>query len=209
MSHLVGPRLPTRHVSPRPPGPRDLPPPSLVVLGVLARDLVEAHLAAEAFGALHGGVDLYGAPAPFGKTEYYAAEMGEGLQRFYCSFSSLLPSIHLPELKRQAWDIEQRHLVEGRRAVNLDPGVLDYTKVVLASFKAGPQKLHLGDGIWADLVLYFSEGAYGPLPWTFPDLRKGEHHGFFVAARRRYKELLRGTRQLPQGQPEPRGRGLT
>lgn len=182
---------PERHVSARPPGPRELPPPGLVVLGVLASDLELARALAARFGERFGGVDLWGAPAPFDQTGYYAAEMGEGLLRFYSAMTDLVPAEGLAALKRHAWSIEQQQLEGGRRRVNLDPGILDHTKVVLASFKAGPQKLHLGEGIWADLVLYYSHGAYGPLPWTFPDLRGGDHARFFAEARQRYKERLR------------------
>jgi hypothetical protein len=146
---------------------------------------------AERFGEAYGGVDLWGEPAPFDQTGYYEAEMGGQLQRFYCSCVELVPSEGLGELKRRAWELEQQELDGGRRRVNLDPGLLDHTKVVLASFKSGPQKLHLGGGIWADMVLYYAGGAYGPLPWTFPDLRGGDHSRFFSEARRRFKERLR------------------
>ncbi len=182
------------HVSPHAPGPRETPPPSLVVTGVLAADLDGARREMERFAAPYGGVELWGDPAPFDETDYYEAEMGAGLKRCYCACADLVPPEALPDLKRAAWQVEQATLSAGRRAVNLDPGVLDHTKVVLASFKQGPQKLHLGDGIWADLVLYYSHGAYGPLPWTFPDLKGGRHQPFFEAARRLYKSKLRAWR---------------
>lgn len=210
MTGAPGASPPVHHVSGRPPGPRDLPPPSLPVLGVLCPEPALGREAAEAFAEPFGGVSLWGEVAPFDQTGYYAAEMGEGLQRFYCACGELVPAEDLPRLKWRAWEVEQRSLAGVRRAVNLDPGLLDHTKVVLASFKAGPQKLHLGGGVWADLVLYYSHGAYGPLPWTFPDLRGGDHLGFFAAARRRYKELLRRAAPaapLPsEGRaPDPRG----
>jgi hypothetical protein len=169
-----------------------------VVLGVLSGDLERARSVALRFAERHGGVVLWGAPAPFDQTGYYEVEMGQGLQRFYCACADLVPQEELPAIKRQAWDLEQQQLEGARRRVNLDPGVLDHTKVVLASFKAGPQKLHLGGGIWADLVLYYSHGAYGPLPWTFPDLRGGDHARFFAEARQVYKARLRDLGR-PQG----------
>lgn len=182
---------PGRHVSPKPPGPRELPPPCLVVLGVLASDVGLGREVAGRFAARYGGVALWGEPAPFDATVYYEAEMGAGLQRLYCASAELVPAEGLVALKQHAWEVEQGEIRAGRRRVNLDPGLLDHTKVVLASFKTGPQKLHLGEGVWADMVLYYSHGAYGPLPWTFPDLRGSDHARFFAEARQLYKERLR------------------
>ncbi|MBW2735755.1 MAG: DUF4416 family protein, partial [Deltaproteobacteria bacterium] len=168
-------------------GPRAEPPPALVVLGLLSSDASFIDEAARSFGAEFGGVDLggvnlWGEPVPFDLTDYYAPEMGERLLRRYCSFARLMPAEQLPELKWRAWQIEQE--IEQRaagkgRPVNLDVGMLDYSKVVLASFKHGPQKIYLGHKTWADMVLSFTKGAFSPLPWTFPDLKDGRHLPFF------------------------------
>lgn len=172
-------------------GPRAEPAAVLPILGVLAADEALGRSAADELGAQLGGVDQAGPVVPFDRTRYYEPEMGAELRRWYCSFNDLVPATALPRLKAAAWAVEQRMLHDGRRSVNLDPGVLDLHKVVLASFKAGPQKLYLGVGVWADIVLYFDSGAYVPLRWTFPDLRGPEHGPFFAAARQRYKALLR------------------
>jgi hypothetical protein len=63
--------------------------------------------------------------------------------------------------------------------------------VVLASFKSGPHKLYLGRFVWADMVLYYRDRRFEPLPWSFPDLRSNRHAPFFLEARGRYKALLR------------------
>lgn len=177
-------------------GPREAPPDALVVLGVLSNDEALIVEAAERFGAELGGVDLWGDDVPFDQTDYYAPEMGERLQRRYCSFATLHPADDLATLKWRAWEIEGRYAAGQGRPVNLDAGMLDYTKVVLASFKHGPQKLYLGRQVWADMVLFYDHGAFAPLPWTFPDLKDGRHLPFFAKARQRYKALLRQRRGL-------------
>lgn len=174
--------------------PRE-PPPALPIVGGLASDLERLEAAVEELAGGYGGLDLRGAPEPFDETRYYEPEMGGGLQRRFCSFRQLVAPERLPELKEAARLIELRFSDGGRRLVNLDPGVLDLTKVVLASFKPGPQKLHLGGGVWADIVLYYADGRFGPLPWTFPDLRGGAHEAFFAEARQRYKKRLRARRR--------------
>ena len=74
----------------------------------------------------------------------------------------------------------------GRR-VNIDPGYMDYYKIVLASFKEGPQKIYLGEGVYADPILLFYEGEYVPFQWTFPDFKAGIYAEDFRAIRALYK----------------------
>jgi hypothetical protein len=40
---------------------------------------------------------------------------------------------------------------------------------VLATGKNFGHRVYLGQGIWADLTLVYSKGAWQVLPWTFPD----------------------------------------
>jgi hypothetical protein len=147
--------------------------------------------AARLFAEPLGGIGVWGEPMAFDKTAYYEPEMGAGLSRRFLCTCSLASATRLGELKATAWDIEQRFAVDGRRRVNLDPGYLDHGKVVLASFKPGPQKLFIGQGVWADIVLFFAHGAYGALPWSFPDLRSQQHEAFFMAARQHYRKTLK------------------
>ena len=78
----------------------------------------------------------------------------------------------------------------GRR-VNLDPGYLDLHKLVLASVKYGPMKIHLGKGVYADLVCRYSEGAFRHLEWTFRDFREGRYDAELIAIRGIYRAQLR------------------
>ena len=172
-------------------GPRGEAAPVMVVVGAMAPDEELARAAVAELAAPLGGIGLEGRWAAFDQTGYYEPEMGPHLVRTYCACAGLVAAESLVDLKHRAWQVEQEHSTRGRRRVNLDPGVLDLGKLVLASFKPGPYKLYLGRGVWADLVLHYSDGAFRPLPWTFPDLREGRHQELFDSARRRYKELLR------------------
>ncbi len=176
------------------PGPRSEPPPVLVVLGLLCADEERQQRAIAELSDTWGDCDLFSEPVDFDHTPYYEQEMGPGLRRWFCTFRELVPPERLPALKWRAWQLEQQLGEDGRRRINLDPGYLDSTKVVLASFKPGPQKLYLGESVWADMVLYYRDGALQPLLWTFPDLRESRHLQWFTRARARYKELLRHLR---------------
>jgi len=169
---------------------------------VLTADRGLAQQVVAEIGELHGGTALQGEYFPFDKTPYYEPEMGPGLQRCYCAFDALVPAECLASVKIATWEIEQRLMADGCRRVNLDPGLLDDGKVVLASFKHAPQKLYLGQGVYADMVLFYAYGAWQPLPWTFPDLKGGEHRELFTAARTLYKQRLK----LDRGSPSSRAR---
>ena len=62
--------------------------------------------------------------------------------------------------------------------------------MVLASFKGRENKIYVGEGVWADLTLYYQGGRYHPLPWTFPDFRTEAYHGILRQIRERYKQDL-------------------
>jgi hypothetical protein len=175
-------------------GPRDEPPPVLVVVAVLCGDAGEGRRALAALAEPLGGVGATGRAVAFDRTDYYQPEMGAGLARTFASLGRLVAPEELVAIKHAAFAVEQRYATGDRRRVNLDPGYLDGAKVVLASFKPGPYKLYLGRAVWADTVLYFADGRFQPLPWTFPDLRHGPHVEFLTSCRSRYRQLLRSGR---------------
>ena len=145
-------------------------------------------LLAERFGE----VDYEGPDHPFDLTDYYRGEMGPDLSRRIVSFDTLAAPENLASAKAAAAAVEDRLAVEGRRTVNVDVGYLDFHKVVLGSYKEGPQKIHVAGGVWADIVLVYRDGAWGPLEWSFPDFRTGRYAADFDAIRRIYRGQLRG-----------------
>ena len=106
--------------------------------------------------------------------------------------------------------MEARFADEGHRRVNLDPGYLDYHKVVLASWKTGKHKIYLTKGVWADPVLIYETGAFHTQDWTFPDLRTNLYESFFLEARRVFKTAMRRAMRAqnkgaPDGSDESQG----
>ncbi|BEQ15190.1 DUF4416 family protein [Desulfoferula mesophila] len=146
---------------------------------------------------LLGPVVFYSEPMPFSRSEYYAPEMGIGLNRRLAAFERLRLPGELVGIKRQCAALEGELSREGRRLVNLDPGLLDRDSLVLATHKFAGHRMELAPGVYGEVTLYYQGGAYRPLPWTYPDYA-GEQI-------RDLLELLRG-RLLWQGKAE-RSRG--
>ena len=122
-----------------------------------------------------GPIDFEGPEHPFDMSDYYGSEMGADLKRRLVSFERLVPPETLTQAKLTTNSIESALSVSGRRRVNLDVGYLDHNKVVLGSVKYAGQKIHLGKGIYADLIARFGHGRYRPFEWTFPDFRDGRY----------------------------------
>ncbi len=143
-----------------------------------------------------GEIDFLGPDHPFDATRYYESEMGSGLMRRLISFLLLVQPESIRDAKLTCNDIEERLATAQGRLVNLDIGYLDHNKVVLASAKYAGQKIHLGEGIYADLVMRFREGRYQPFEWTFPDFRDGRYNDELAQIRRTYMSQLRDSQRL-------------
>jgi hypothetical protein len=138
-----------------------------------------------------GGIDYQGADRPFDMTDYYEPEMGTNLSRRLISFAHLIAPENIGHAKLVTNDIEDHLAGNLGRQVNLDIGYLDHNKIVLASLKYAGQKVHLGDGVYADLVARFKQGRYQPFEWTFPDFRDGRYDDDLAVVRRTYLEQLK------------------
>jgi len=138
-----------------------------------------------------GRIDYRGTAHPFDGTDYYEDEMGPSLGRLVISFEPLCEATDIVQVKLDTAAIEEDLSGDGGRRVNIDPGYMDYYKIILASFKEGPQKVYLGRGVYADPILLFFEGEYGPLPWTFPDFKSGLYREDFREIRALYKKARR------------------
>jgi hypothetical protein len=145
-----------------------------------------------------GPVDAESAVWRFEQTDYYEAEMGPQLERWFVSFQNLLPPDRLAEIKLETNALEaeiadQVLRPDLPRPVNIDPGYIDLGKLVLATTKDRAHRLYLGHGIYAEVTLQYTRGAWQCQPWTYPDYRRPEYHAFFE----RVRELLRTQRNLP------------
>jgi hypothetical protein len=168
--------------------------PVKLFVGVLvaAEDLVsdvESQLSSS-----YGPLDCRSPVLPFTFTDYYRQETGDRILRVFFSFERLIEGDQLPEIKRQTNALEERFSAAGsavKRPVNLDPGYLEHSKVILASTKNFYHRMYLGRGIFGEVTMHFRNGAYEFFPWTYPDYKSAEYQSFFLELRAVYRKQLR------------------
>ncbi|MBI5015098.1 MAG: DUF4416 family protein [Deltaproteobacteria bacterium] len=128
---------------------------------------------------------------PFTQSAYYDREMGPGLRRAFGAVEGLWYPQRLPQLKLSANVLEHRWRGPSGRRVNLDPGLLSLTQVVLASGKPAGHRLHLDQGIHGEIEYVYAGGGFRALPWTYPDFRAPSTLEFFNGLRAAHRAKLR------------------
>jgi hypothetical protein len=169
------------------------PCPAKLIIRFLFRDFEVQLQALNALVSDFGPMDFVSAPGPFPYTTYYDNEMGNGIRRQTAGFVSLVAQGSLPDIKLRTNEIETGLLREGKRQVNIDPGLLSEERLVLATGKNFTHRVYLRDGIFADLTLVYQKGEYRPLPWTYPDYREPEFLHYLAVLRKKLRFIQDGT----------------
>ena len=138
-----------------------------------------------------GRVDFEVGPFPFNFTDYYQEEMGKDLKRRFFSFENLVFPENIWEWKIYTNKIEEIFSENGKRKVNIDPGYIDFSKVVLLSTKDFYHRIYIGKGIYAEVTLYFQKGDFRDFPWTYPDYKTENYINFFRKIREIYKKSIK------------------
>ncbi|MDZ7340832.1 MAG: DUF4416 family protein [candidate division KSB1 bacterium] len=167
------------------------PTPVKLFCGVLFSDCQLLENARTKLHEKFGEIDFESQAIPFAISEYYRQEMGWPIERIFWSFERLIAPQEIAQIKIDCNELEDRLAIDGCRKVNLDPGYLDYDKIVLASAKYNGQKIYLNHGIYADLTLHYEKGNYYPYPWSFPDFKSGQYNKIFLRIRELYKAQLK------------------
>jgi len=123
-------------------------------------------------------------------TDYYEKEMGKSLLKQFYSFGELIMPDTLASIKNITNAIEAKFAVDGKRAVNLDPGYMEESKLVLASTKNFSHRIYLGDKIWGEVTLRYEKGEFVTHPWTYADYATDFAFGYFKMVRDLYRKEL-------------------
>lgn len=164
--------------------------PVKLICGVLFNRDFNLEEAEDKLDALLGPIDLKSEIFEFIFTDYYAPEMGGNLQKRFYSFERLVMPNKLADIKNNTIKIEEGFSIDGKRAVNLDPGYLEESKLVLASTKNFSHRIYLRDNIWAEVTMRFARGKFITHDWTYPDYSQKLGIEFLSKAREIYKGKL-------------------
>ena len=141
-----------------------------------------------------GTVDMESPAFDFDLTDYYQPEMGTALQRKFMSFSGLVAPELLPQAKLRTIELEEavrRETGAAGRPVNIDPGYLTASALVMATAKDFSHRIPLGRGIYAHLEFLFAKTGVKTLDWTYPDFRRGPCQEYFRTVRELFLRQLR------------------
>jgi hypothetical protein len=164
--------------------------PVKLICGVLYSKTVDLMRLDSSLQALYGSVDSKSEPFDFTFTDYYKKEMGSDLVKQFYSFEKLIQPDMLADIKKATVSIESDFSISGKRAVNLDPGYLEESKLVLASTKNFSHRIYLRDNIWAEVTMRFSRGEFITHPWTYPDYSQQLAIKFLKTVREIYRKQL-------------------
>lgn len=155
--------------------------------GIIAVDEDAVALAKQGLKEQVGEIDLQSDMIPFDFTDYYRAEMGEGLLRQFVSFEELIPPDRIADIKLLTNEIEKSNSFnadgQSRRRINLDPGYVTPAKIVLATTKDFSHRIYLRDGIYAEVTMGFRKEGFKHFDWTYPDFKSGRYDDFFKTIR--------------------------
>lgn len=131
-----------------------------------------------------GKIDFESNALAFTHTDYYKKEFGSSLYRKFLSFQKLIDPAKLAEIKILTNKIEEKYKnPHDCRLINIDPGYLDFAKLILATTKDYAHRIYLKKGIYAEITLSYQDKQFKPLAWTYPDYRANEYSDIFNTIR--------------------------
>src|SRR6516165_2171540 len=162
-------------------------PESRLGVGAFSRHLAALTCREEPLQLKYGPIQLRSPDYYFHHTRYYEPVMGPGLRKRLLVFERMPPPDGLADIKCRTIALEGELAALGRfaepRPLNLDPGLLQLGKFLLASTKDQTQRIYLRDGIFAEVTLRFHGGTFEPWPWTYADYREPAVLSFLGEAR--------------------------
>ena len=167
------------------------PVPAKMVCGIIASSHQDVERAENVLQEVFSTIDRRSESIPFDQTSYYQSEMGRDLIRKWISFAELVSQDAIVNAKLTTNRLEKELArPNGSRTVNLDPGYLVASRLVLATTKDYAHRVYLANGIYAEVTLIYRAREFHPLEWTYPDYRGHVALDFFTEVRAAYTAQL-------------------
>jgi len=167
--------------------------PVKLICGIIASKEIYIKKAEQSLVKLYGPFDLESPLFSFNLTDYYEKQMGKNLERKYLSFVNLICPEKLSEIKIRTNRLEEevkKYFKAQKRVVNLDPGYITSSSLIMATVKNFAHRIPLQKGIYAHLELLFGKKEVRTLAWTYPDYRQEDYQMFFTRVRQIYLSQL-------------------
>ena len=191
-----------------------------LIIGVLTTVGFRKDEILESLSKKFGEIDFVSHFLDFNYTNYYNSEMGDNIKRFFVSFKELIDPSALADIKirtneleklfvegtfsQPAWRSRNSECSVGQsvhsaeissggleaRKVNFDPGILNQSRLILASTKDNAHRMPLYKGIFGEITLLFQKQGIQTFPWTFKDFRSPEYAEILLELRSIYKAAL-------------------
>jgi hypothetical protein len=177
------------------------PPPGRLVVSIIYSSMDALADGVKALEKRFGRVQYETLEIPCSEADEYSEEMGTDLLRRFYSFDSSVPRDSLPSLKAACYKIEPKFsdTVDGYhfRTINIDPGILTPSALVMASHKEFNHRIYLRDGVWGEMALMYAHSKFCRLPWTNPDFCCDEAVDFFERVRGTFEIIEPAQEVLP------------
>lgn len=172
------------------------PEPVKLIVGMISGSPELFGMAQNRLKEKFGEVDFISPILPFDTTDYYCEEMGTGLQRRFISFKRLIDPCELADIKIFTNLLEEDFSLNLKRRINLDPGYISLSKLVLATTKDHQHRIYLRDGIYAEVTLRFKAERFQTWEWTYPDYQTQAYREIFLHIRKLYAAQLNSLSRL-------------
>lgn len=146
--------------------------------------------AKNALKRIFGDTDFESDILDFVHTDYYHEEFGKDLKRQMLSFKKLISLKNIYKVKLRTSALERKFSKLGKRTVNIDPGYIDLSKLVLFSTKDYSHRIYLDNGIFSEVTLFYKDKSFNGWPWTYPDYGSKAYIDIFNSVRQIYRDQL-------------------
>ncbi|MCD8056721.1 MAG: DUF4416 family protein [Clostridiales bacterium] len=102
-------------------------------------------------------------------SDYYGYEMDGEVMRTFVSFENPVDPSEIAKIKLATNEIEAVFSVDGKRCVNIDPGLINRGALLLPTTKPAGHRIALSCGIYIEMTLFWSRGRWNTFPWTYRD----------------------------------------
>ncbi|MBK3331814.1 DUF4416 family protein [Persephonella atlantica] len=120
------------------------------------------------YGSILSQSEIFNPPV----SKYYQREMGFPLLKRFIITDRVIDKSEIKGIKKLCMEIEDSFRINGSRTVNIDPFYIDPDQLVVSTKKYRGNRIYLGDGVYAELELFYHHGSFQPFIWTYLDYKQ-------------------------------------